>query len=98
MYGGSTLASLATTTNGTRYIAVLNRVGTTGSTAVPGAIFTGAIGGAATGSAVSSAGDFNADGFADILIGAPSYSGSSTETSQGAVYMFYGAPSTSRCT
>ena len=77
-----------------RYIN-LNRVGTTGTTAVPGAVFTGAAGGAGTGFAVSSAGDFNGDGFSDILIGAPDFSGSTTATNQGAAYLFYGAASTS---
>jgi hypothetical protein len=94
VYGGANLAGLATVTSGTRYI-LLSRVGTTGTTAVPGAIFTGPAGGAGLGIAVSSAGDFNADGFSDILLGAPTFSSSSTEISQGAAYLFYGAASTS---
>ncbi len=76
VYGGSSLAGLATTTNGVRYIN-LSLVGTTGTGAVPGAIFTGPAGGAMTGYSVSTAGDFNDSGFADIMIGSPGYSGSS---------------------
>ncbi len=90
IYGGSGLASLATTTNGVRYINLSN-VGTT----VPGATITGPAGGSATGFAVSSAGDFNNDGFSDILVGTPDFSSSSTVLNQGAVTMLYGAASTS---
>ena len=39
---------------------------------------------------VSSAGDINGDGFADVLIGAPQYSG--TLTTQGAAYIHLGGP------
>ena len=53
VYGGSTLAGLATTTNGIKYINLAN-VGGTGTNAVPGAIITGQTGGSATGFAVSS--------------------------------------------
>jgi hypothetical protein len=90
VYGGSNLASLATTVNGVRFINLAN-VGGTGTGAVPGAIITGATGGSEAGFAVSSAGDFNNDGFSDILIGSPTFSGSTTETSQGLVTLLYGA-------
>jgi hypothetical protein len=88
VYGAANLANLATTTNGVRYINLAN-VGVTGG--VPGAIFTGPAGGDSLGFAVSSAGDFNNDGFGDILLGAPTLTGSTTTTNQGAVYLFYGA-------
>jgi hypothetical protein len=94
VYGGTSLASRATVTNGVRYINLAN-VGGTGTTGVPGAIITGPAGGSETGFAVSSAGDFNNDGFSDILIGSPFFSGSTTETNQGEVTLLYGAPSNS---
>ncbi len=94
VYGGTSLAGLATTTNGVRYINLAN-VGGTGTNAVPGAIFTGPAGGAMTGFSVSAAGDFNDYGFGDIMIGSPGFSSSSTTTSQGEVTLFYGAASTS---
>ncbi len=94
VYGGTSMAGLATTTNGVRYINLSN-VGGTGTNAVPGAIFTGPAGGAMTGFSVSTAGDFNDSGFGDIMIGSPGFSSSSTTTSQGEVSLFYGAASTS---
>jgi hypothetical protein len=97
VYGGSTLAGLATTTNGVRFINLAN-VGGTGTGAVPGAIITGPTGGSQTGFAVSSAGDFNNDGFSDILLGSPTWSGSATTTNQGLVSLLYGAASTSSAT
>lgn len=63
----------------------LSRVGATGTTGVAGATFTGPSSGAQTGWAVSSAGDFNADGLADIMIGSPGAS-----SSAGRVDLFYG--------
>ncbi len=94
IYGGSNLTSLATTTNGVRYINLAN-VGQTGTSSVPGATITGPAGNSETGYAVSGAGDFNGDGFGDFMVGTPDYSSSSTVTDQGAVTMFYGAASTS---
>ena len=44
---------------------------------------------AAFGGAVASAGDVNADGYADVLIGAPGYTNGST--GEGAVYVYLGA-------
>lgn len=44
----------------------------------------------AFGSAVSAAGDVNSDGYDDILVGAPSYTG--PEFVEGRAYAFYGSP------
>ncbi len=48
-----------------------------------------------TGWAVSSGGDFNDDGFGDILIGSPQYSSGSGVTTNGLASLFYGASSSS---
>ncbi len=95
VYGGSNLAGLATTTGGVSFIN-LARVGTTVTSPVPvpGAIFTGPGNGALNGFSVSSAGDWNGDGFSDIIIGAPG-AGTTSSLNQGVVYVFYGAPNTS---
>jgi hypothetical protein len=90
IYGGLNLASLATTTNGVRFINLAN-VGGTATGAVPGAIITGAQGGSEAGFAVGSAGNFNNSGFSGILIGSPTFSGSTTETNQGRVDLLDGA-------
>lgn len=45
---------------------------------------------ASLGFAVGGAGDVNGDGFADILLGAPKYSGATHKS--GAVFAFYGSP------
>jgi hypothetical protein len=97
IYGGTSLAGLAqsTTVNGVtvRYINLANvgaAAGTTG--AVPGATIVGP-GGSETGWAVSSGGDFNADGFDEILIGSPEFSSSSSLTDNGLATLFYGATS-----
>ncbi|MHA1974404.1 MAG: putative Ig domain-containing protein [Candidatus Hodarchaeales archaeon] len=44
------------------------------------------------GKSLSSAGDFNNDGYEDLLVGAPFYD--IPATSAGAVYLFYGGPAT----
>jgi FG-GAP repeat len=93
VYGGSGLPALATTTAGVTFVN-LSLVGTTGTGAVPGAVFTGPAGNALTGFSVSSAGDWNGDGLADIIFGAPDFS-TSNVTNEGDVFVFYGAPSTS---
>ena len=94
IYGGSNLAGLATTTGGVSFIN-LNRVGTTVTSPVPvpGAVFVGAVNGALTGFSVSSAGDWNGDGFSDIILGAPNF-GTTSTFNAGAAYVLYGAPST----
>jgi len=86
VYGGN-LGSLATTENGQRFIS-LARVGTpTGTTPapVPGAQIRGTGSGEQAGFAVSTAGDFNNDGFADIMVGAPGFAGAT-----GRVALLYG--------
>jgi hypothetical protein len=95
IYGGAALPGLATTTNGVTYINLSRVSGGSGTPTVPGSTIVGAAGGSLTGFAVSSAGDFNNDGFDDILVGSPGFSGSSTTTTQGEVTLLYGALSTS---
>jgi FG-GAP repeat len=95
VYGGSNLASLRTIVNGVPFISLANVVGGTGTGNVPGAIIDGPAGGSDTGFSVAAGGDFNGDGFADILVGTPSFNGSSTTLNQGEVTMLYGAASTS---
>jgi hypothetical protein len=94
VYGGTSLPGKAIATNGVSFINLNNVVGGSGSGSVPGAIVTGPVGGSETGFSVAAGGDFNADGFADILIGTPLYSASSTVTDAGEVTMLYGAAST----
>ncbi|MCE7067362.1 FG-GAP-like repeat-containing protein [Dyadobacter sp. CY326] len=48
-------------------------------------------GAAYLGSSVASAGDVNGDGFSDIIIGAPLYDKSVSETDNGAALIFYGS-------
>ena len=98
IYGGNTLANLAqtVTVNGTnvRYIDLTNVGAASGTTgAIPGATIIGTSG-SRTGQAVSAAGDFNADGVADILVGSPQFSSSSTVTNNGLATLLYGGPST----
>ncbi|HZW32858.1 MAG TPA: integrin alpha, partial [Isosphaeraceae bacterium] len=95
VYGGSGLPGLATsvTVNGTtsRYISLANVRGGGGNNSVPGAVFSGISAGSMSGYSVASAGSFSNNGIADILIGSPGYSSSTTLTSQGAVSMLFGA-------
>ncbi len=99
VYGGSTLAGLQTTVNNVPFISLSRLSGGTGTgTPIPGATFVGpagAVPGSELGWTVSAGGDFNADGDADILLGAPFWSGSTTSTQAGLVYILYGAPSNS---
>lgn len=94
IYGGSALGNLATTTDNVRFIN-LNRVGITGTGAVPGAVFNGPAGGE-TGFSVASAGNWNAStaGLSDIILGSPGTTISSN-AGTGQVNLFYGATSTS---
>jgi hypothetical protein len=100
VYGGANLPNLAqtVTVNGVnfRYINLANvgaTTGTGGGSAVPGATILGPTA-SRTGQAVSSGGDFNSDGFGDILVGSPQFSSSSTVTSNGLASLLYGAAST----
>ncbi|HWE37528.1 MAG TPA: integrin alpha [Isosphaeraceae bacterium] len=90
VYGASNLPSLATLNNGFASIPLSN-VGNNTVTAglVPGAIFVGSATGDATGFAVSTAGDFNADGINDIMIGSPGF-----QSATGLVSLIYGSPAT----
>jgi hypothetical protein len=99
IYGGNTLAGRAQSVvvNGTtvRYINLANIGAASGTTgAVPGATILGPSA-SRTGWAVSAGGDFNADGFGDILVGSPQFSTSSTVTTNGLATLLYGAPSSS---
>ena len=58
---------------------------------IPDAILQGTVGNARFGSSVDAAGDVNGDGYADIIIGAPSYTGG--QVGEGAVYIFHGSAS-----
>jgi hypothetical protein len=99
VYGGSNLAGLRTIVNGVPFISLSNVTGGGGTgPVVPGAIFVGPLGvetESQLGFSVAAAGDFNDDGFADIQIGSPTLSTTTTTLDQGADYLFYGAPSTS---
>ena len=93
VYGGNTLGGQATLTNNVYYIN-LARVGGTATGSVPGAKIVGPGATAETGFSVSPAGDFNADGFADFMIGSPTYNlGSVTLTDSGEVDLIYGSAS-----
>ncbi len=64
--------------------------GPSGLTAAEGWSVTGDQMGARWGAAVSTAGDVNGDGYADLLIGAPGYGNGSAQPDEGAVYVYYG--------
>ena len=88
VYGGTNFQAVATTPATGGFLTVpLNYAGGTGTTtSVPGATLTGATNGDRTGYSVSSAGDFNGDGFADVLIGSPGFL-----TNTGRVNLIYGS-------
>lgn len=83
VYGAVGLAGLATSNAGVSSI-ILSNVGT-GTNAVPGAVFNGSGTNDNAGFAVATAGDFNADGLSDFMIGAPG-----TSSGSGAVTLVYG--------
>lgn len=89
-FNGINLPNLATPVGGLNSIAV-SRLGAPGtaSNTVPGALFAG-LPGDGTGFAVSTAGDFNADGADDFLIGSPFFN-----TNTGRVTLIYGQQNTS---
>lgn len=64
------------------------------TTQLPGTIFFGAAAGDRAGTDISSAGDFNQDGFGDILIAAPgrAEADSAGRQRQGVVYLVFGGP------
>jgi hypothetical protein len=66
----------------------------TATSDLPGAVFYGAAIGDRAGASVSSAGDFNQDGFGDLLIAAPGEAriDASGETRLGVVYLIFGGP------
>jgi hypothetical protein len=62
-----------------------------GLSASPSFTFEGDLDNALLGNQVADAGDFNSDGFDDIIIGSREYTDG--EASEGAAYIFYGSPS-----
>lgn len=56
-----------------------------------GLTLNGAVASDSAGTAVGPAGDFDQDGFADVLVGAPTFDGVGTDS--GAAYLFYGESS-----
>ena len=64
----------------------------TGISTVAGIVLNGAQAGAQFGNAVSTAGDVNGDGYSDLLVGSRTWeSNTSTELSEGAVFVYYGS-------
>ena len=91
VYGSTSFTNQITTINGVQVIplAKVNAPSTTTPvdlTIVRGLRVTGAAGGDQTGWAVAGGGDFNADGFSDIVIGSPQFNQLS-----GRVDVFYGS-------
>jgi len=89
IYGGINLTTLAKLDPSQNILSVrLSVVGdptvTTGD--VPGVVFSGATSGDLLGYSVASAGDFNGDGFGDILLGAPT-----ANSGTGAAFLVQGA-------
>jgi hypothetical protein len=60
------------------------------NTASAGFKISGAVGSDISGSAVSGAGDFNGDGYGDVIIGATRYDGPGGRTDCGAAYVIFG--------
>lgn len=61
----------------------------TGLDPTPAATLAATLPGSEFGHAVSTAGDVNGDGYSDVIVGAPSYSGAYPD--QGALYIFHGS-------
>lgn len=95
VYGSTNFTNQITTVSGVQVIplAKVNAPSTTTPvdlTIIRGLRVTGNSAGNQTGWAVAGGGDFNADGFTDIMIGSPQFSTGSL-TSAGRVDIFYGA-------
>ena len=87
VYGSNTLLTAATGVGGSNTI-TLNRIGDpAGAADIPGAVFVGTGVNSLAGYSVSSGGDFNNDGRADVLIGSPGALGSA-----GRADLFFGNP------
>jgi hypothetical protein len=93
VYGSSSLLTRnsALTSNGTTRGILINQFGS-GSTKIPGIQING--NNDLTGQGVSAAGDFNADGRADMMIGSPNFGGSGgIATNAGMATLIYGTSS-----
>jgi hypothetical protein len=89
IYGSNSLLTLATPNVNNLYAISLGLIGS--SAVYNGAIFNGLSTGSNTGFSVAAAGDFNADGFADLMIGSP---GNAVPTLAGQVTLIYGQAQT----
>jgi hypothetical protein len=90
VYGAANLLSLPTANANKLFFISLGALGTAVS-GVNGAIFNGLPAGSNTGWSVASAGDFNSDGFGDILIGSP---GNGVPGLPGQASIIYGSAQT----
>ena len=80
---------IAVATTGARYPIVIDPLATSVTWTA-----TGDREGASFGTSVAGAGDVNGDGYADVIVGAPSYTSDPVNQSgEGAVFVFYGSPS-----
>ncbi len=69
------------------------RVNQVGTPQLPGATFHGASAGDASGTVIANAGDFNGDGYADLLIVAPNAATTvSGQSRRGVAYLVFGGP------
>jgi hypothetical protein len=89
IYGSNSLLTLATANVNNLFAISLGLIGS--SPVYNGAVFNGLPAGANTGFSVAAAGDFNADGFPDLMIGSP---GNSVPTLAGQVNLIYGEAQT----
>jgi hypothetical protein len=90
IYGSASLLTLATPNVNNLFAISLGLIGSSG--VYNGAVFNGLSAGSNTGFSVAAAGDFNADGFPDLMIGSP---GNSVPTLAGQVTLIYGKAQTS---